>query len=228
VSDALVLEDVEVGYGPRAFALRVPHLRLRAGEAVALMGPSGSGKSTLLHAAAGVLPARAGDVTAAGTVVARAGRPTSEGARRRMRLASVGLVLQELELLEHLDVEHNILLAWHLGATPAPWSEARARARALATRLDVVAHLARRPRALSQGERQRVAVARALAPHPRLLLADEPTGNLDATSATRVVEALLAQTREQQAGLLLVTHDPDVARRMDRTLRIEDLRAGVA
>ena len=228
MSEALSIENLVAGYGPPApaaggFTLRVPRLTLAAGESLALMGPSGCGKTTLLHAAAGVLPVREGSVRAAGAEVARQGASTGEAARRRLRLTRVGLVLQELELLEHLNVRDNVLLAWHLGARPCPWSEAPARARALCRALGIEAHLARRPRALSQGERQRVAVARALAPEPSLILADEPTGNLDADSAARVVDLLLAAVRERGAALLLVTHDVALARRLDRTLELPRL-----
>jgi putative ABC transport system ATP-binding protein len=225
---SLRLEGVTAGYGAGGFRLDVPSLRVAAGEAVALMGPSGSGKSTLLLTAAGVLPALDGDVEVAGTTLARGGTPAPESVRRRTRLEAVGLVLQELELLEHVSVRDNVLLAWHLGAAPAPWPEAQGRAARLTARLGIERYLDRSPRALSQGERQRVAVARALAPAPRVLLADEPTANLDAANAARVVDALLAAAREDGAGLLLVTHDVEVARRMDRTLTLPAPRTGAA
>lgn len=223
----LEAEGLAVGYAG-GFALELERLVVHPGEALAVMGPSGSGKTTLLHALCGVLPARRGRLQACGVTLAQDGQPAPEAVRRRLRLQHVGLVLQELELLEHLGVEHNILLAWHLGAHPAPWAEGRARAHALAGALGLAPLLQRRPRRLSQGERQRVAVARALAPHPALLLADEPTASLDSANAARVVDLLLEAARTRGAALVLVTHDEDVAARMDRVLSMERLPQGGA
>ncbi|MFM8979601.1 MAG: ABC transporter ATP-binding protein [Planctomycetia bacterium] len=219
-----VLEAVglSVGY-PGGFALELERLVLPPGAAVAVLGPSGSGMTTLLQALCGILPARAGRLEACGITLADGGRPAPEALRRRLRLQHVGLVLQELELLEHLAVRDNILLAWHLGAHPAPWAEGQARAQALGEALGLGALLGRRPRRLSQGERQRVAVARALAPQPALLRADEPTASLDARNAARVVDLLLEAARTRGSALLLVTHDEDVAARMDRVLSMERL-----
>jgi putative ABC transport system ATP-binding protein len=226
---AIEVAGLVCGYGTGGFTLSVPHFSLARGEAVALVGPSGSGKTTLLHAVAGVLAPRAGRVTVDGTTVRADGAAApTEGARRRFRLARVGLVFQELELLEHVDVRSNLLLAWHLGARPCPWPEAERRAAVLADALGIGRYLARKPRALSQGERQRVAVGRALAPEPPVLLADEPTGNLDAASARRVLDLLLAPVRERGAALLLVTHDPALLPRVDRVVELQALAKGAA
>jgi putative ABC transport system ATP-binding protein len=215
----LALTGVVCGYAGGGFRLEVGDLALAPGEAVALVGPSGCGKTTLLLTAAGVLEPLEGRVELEGRLLAAPGGPGA-ATRRARRLARLGLVFQELELLEHLSVSDNVLLAWHLGAAPTPWPEALERARRLAEGLGIARHLSRRPRVLSQGERQRAAVCRALAPQPPLLLADEPTGNLDAASATAVVDALLHPVKEHGAALLLVTHDPAVWRRMDRVLEI--------
>lgn len=206
---------------PGGFSLTLGRLALHAGESVAVTGPSGSGKTTLLQALCGVLPARSGRLEACGVTLARQGQPAPEAVRRRLRLEHVGLVLQELELLDHVTVEDNILLAWHLGAHPAPRAEGRERAAALADTLGLGALLRRRPRRLSQGERQRVAVARALVTRPALLLADEPTSSLDAANAARVVDLLLGSAREHGSALVLVTHDEQVAARLDRSLSME-------
>jgi putative ABC transport system ATP-binding protein len=231
VSDgpAIDVEGLVCTYGTGGFTLEVPRFELAPGEAVALVGPSGSGKTTFLHALAGVLQPRAGRVTVDGTTVRAPGTAEpSEAARRRFRLARLGLVFQELELIEHVDVRDNLLLAWHLGARPCPWAEAEQRAGALAEALGIGRYLSRKPRALSQGERQRVAVGRALAPHPPVLLADEPTGNLDAASARRVLDLLLAPVRERGAALLLVTHDATLLPRVDRVIEVAALSKGTA
>ena len=225
---AVRVEGLHCAYGGRGFTLEVPRFALAAGEAVALVGPSGCGKTTFLQALAGILPPRTGRVEVEGTTVWGGTPALAEAARRRFRLTHLGLVFQELELLEHLTVRDNILRPWHLGSKPAPWDEGVRRAEALAETLGIASHLAKKPRALSQGERQRVAVGRALAPRPRVLLADEPTGNLDAETARRVLDLLLAAAREDGAALLLVTHDPALLPRVDRVVEMRALREGAA
>jgi putative ABC transport system ATP-binding protein len=226
---AIEVEGLVCAYGPGGFTLHVPAFTLARGEAVALVGPSGSGKTTFLHALAGVLEPRAGRVAVDGMTLRDTGRATpSESARRRFRRERLGLVFQELELIEHVDVRDNLLLAWHLGARPCPWPEAEQRAAALAGALGIAHYLARKPRALSQGERQRVAVGRALATEPAVILADEPTGNLDAASAKRVLDLLLAPVRERSAALLLVTHDPALLPRVTRVVEMAALARGAA
>ncbi len=221
---AIVVEGLVAGHAAAGFRLRVPRFEVGRGEAVALVGPSGCGKTTFLHTLAGVLPALSGRVTLDGTPWSAAdGR--AEAARRRFRLRRLGLVFQELELLEHLDVRQNLLLAWHLGAGPCPWAQAEERALRTAQALGLTPHLARRPRVLSQGERQRVAVARALLPEPPILLADEPTGNLDAENARRVLALLLDAARGRGAALLIVTHDATLLPGLDRVVELPRLAA---
>ncbi len=215
-------------YGDTGFALRVDELRADAGEAVALVGPSGSGKTTLLHLVAGILTPDAGHVRVGGQELADLG----DAARRAFRLARIGLVFQEFELLEYLSVLDNVLLPNRLlsGLASGPASRrlggaARERARTLAERLGIGDKLARRPAQLSQGERQRAAVCRALVTRPPLLLADEPTGNLDPINKERVLDALLALAAEEQTTLLMVTHDRELLRRFERVV---DLRGFLA
>ncbi|MFG0319591.1 MAG: ATP-binding cassette domain-containing protein [Planctomycetota bacterium JB042] len=186
---------------PDGFTLSVARFALAAGEAVAVVGPSGCGKSTFLHLAAGILRPAAGAVRFEGTDWAA----RSERERRRRRRTRIGLVFQEFELLDHLDATENVLLP-RLVAGEVD-AGARARAEQLLEAAGI-AHLAgRKPRRMSHGERQRVALCRALSTAPSLVLADEPTGNLDPASGETVRALLLGGAREGGGGLVFVTHD---------------------
>ena len=218
-----VLEAVRFAYGLGGFALAVPRFELAPGEHVAVIGPSGAGKSTLLHLLAGVLAPASGRVTLLG----RSLGDRSDAERRAARAAHVGLVFQELELLEHLTVLDNVLLPYHAVPSLALDAAARARAATLLGRVGLGDKLTRKPRRLSQGERQRVALARALVTEPRLVLGDEPTGNLDPTTSARVVDLLLGESRRTGAALVMVTHDHSLLPRFDRVVDVRDLAEGV-
>jgi len=184
--------------------LAVPGWRSQAGDAWLLAGPSGSGKSTLLHVLAGLTVPTRGEVVVAGTNV----RSLAPGARDRWRGRTVGLVPQRLHLVGALDVADNLRLARALAGLDPD----EARMRALLEALQV-GHLARRlPRQLSQGQAQRVAVARALVNRPALLLADEPTANLDDAHAAATLELLKTQAHEAGATLVVASHDSRVHR----------------
>ncbi|HSH48925.1 MAG TPA: ABC transporter ATP-binding protein [Halomonas sp.] len=184
-------------------------LQLRAGESLALMGESGSGKSTLLHLAAGLdLPDR-GVVCVNGQSLAS----LDESGRARVRRETLGLVFQQFHLVASLNVADNLRLQARLaGRDDAAWS-AR-----LMERLGLAGRERDYPEQLSGGQQQRLAIGRALAPRPALLLADEPTGNLDETTAETVLELLLALVAESGSSLLMVTHSPKVAAPLDRRL----------
>ena len=196
------------------FRLTLDSLRLEPGERVACIGPSGSGKTTLLHLLAGILLPQSGRVEVAGRDWATLG----SGERRRRRLETVGLVFQEFELIEHLSVTDNILLPFLLPGGPAGGQAAKARVADLAQAVGIEKYLGRRPRDLSQGERQRAALCRALVTQPGLLLADEPTGNLDPETTARVIELMLSEAARHGATLLVVTHDHALLDSFDRVV----------
>ncbi len=188
-------------------------LAIAEGEHVALMGPSGCGKTTLLQMI-GLL-----DRPDDGTIKLGDAEPWRESSavRAELRLRSLGFVFQHSNLLPHLTARENIVLpAWRAGTSPR---QAAVRAGELLDKLGLGARANAPARELSIGEGQRVAVARALVNKPRLVLADEPTGSLDAVSAAAVLDALLGT---EGVSVLVVTHDPDVAARADRTLHMKD------
>ena len=210
----LEVEDVSRRFADREVVAGAA-LAIDAAESVALMGPSGCGKTTLLQII-GLL-----DRPSAGKVVLRGCDAWREpdAIRAEMRLSWLGFVFQQNNLIPHLTARDNVALpAWRAGASRR---EAGARADAWLERFGLAARASARASELSLGEAQRAAVARAMMNRPSLILADEPTGSLDAASATSVVDALLAA---DGVAVLIVTHDPEVAARASRTIRMRDGR----
>jgi ABC-type lipoprotein export system ATPase subunit len=197
----------------RVHALDGVSLCVAAGEFVTVQGPSGSGKTTLLLAAGGLLEPASGQVSLAGQDFYALGAEP----RARWRAASVGFVFQQFHLVPYLSVLDNVLAP----TLATPITDARARAEALLERFGLVNRSRHVPARLSTGERQRAALARALLAQPKLVLADEPTGNLDAASAEVVLEAL-AEFAEQGGAVLLVTHDVRAAGRARRTVPLRE------
>jgi len=207
-------EDVQVLAGAS--------LSIAPGEFVALIGASGSGKSTFLHIAGALEKPDSGSVLYQGRDILRSGFFETY----RFRNQHVGFVFQLYHLLPELNVLENTLLP---AMVAAPWYKALIRARpgrklaiSMLTDMGLGGRLKHRPSELSGGERQRVAIARALINHPSLLLADEPTGNLDPRTGQGIIDLLVRRRRDQKCGLLLVTHDADIARLADRVVRLED------
>jgi len=183
-----------------------------AGESVAIVGASGSGKSTLLGLLAGLdLPTR-GRVRLAGQDLSG----LDEDGRAALRGRELGFVFQSFHLLPPLTALENVMLPLELLGLPEP----RATAEAMLARVGLAARLGHYPKHLSGGEQQRVALARAFAVRPKLLLADEPTGNLDAATGAQVIDLMFAMNAEEGTTLILVTHDEALARRCGRTLRL--------
>ena len=221
---AIDVRGLDFGYPGGEFRLRLGELRVAAGESVAVTGASGCGKTTLIHLLAGILEPRAGRVAVAGLDMTS----LAVEDRQDLRALKIGLVFQELELLDYLDVLDNVLLPYRL--TPVLELDAAARERALdlLARVGLGDKVRRPPGRLSQGERQRVAVCRALVTRPAVVLGDEPTGNLDPRNRDQVIDALLAYGREAGAAVVIVTHDHEILSRFDRTLEVGEPGAGAA
>ncbi len=183
-----------------------------AGETVAIVGASGSGKSTLLGLLAGLDVPSAGSVKINGTDIVA----LDEDARARLRATSLGFVFQSFQLLPHLTALENVMLPLELVGQ----ADASERARRLLEEVGLSARLQHYPRTLSGGEQQRVALARAYVTEPALLLADEPTGSLDAATGTAVIDLMFRLNREHGTTLLLVTHDREIAARCARRLSL--------
>jgi len=212
------VRNVRFEYPEGGFSLEVVHLTVEAGTRAAAIGPSGSGKTTLLNLISGIERPSLGEVSTAGVRVDR----LSAAARRSFRIRTIGFVFQEFLLLEYLDVLENILYPYRLHTELRLDASVQARGRELASDLGLAGLLDRSPSELSQGERQRVAIARALVTAPKLILADEPTGNLDPATKQQALDLLFAQCEARSTTLLMVTHDHGL---LDQFAQIVDVEA---
>ncbi|SMF97442.1 putative ABC transport system ATP-binding protein [Methylomagnum ishizawai] len=217
-----MIEALDLRFGYPGFALHIPEFRVGSGEKLAIIGPSGAGKTTLLKLISGIVRAESGQLRVDGAEL----RALGEGARRDFRARRVGFVFQELELLDYLDLFDNIVHAYRVNPSLRLDRAVCGRARALAEEVGLGAKLGRMPHQLSQGERQRAAVCRALLPEPGLILADEATGNLDPANKVRVLDLLFRAAERRGASLLAVTHDHELLPRFDRVVDFTRLTAG--
>jgi lipoprotein-releasing system ATP-binding protein len=213
----LRLEQVERRYGDLVI-LQSSDLSLKRGETVALLGPSGSGKSSLLHIAGLLEKPSAGEVFIDGVATSK----LSDSARTRIRRDTLGFVYQFHHLLPEFSALGNVALPQLIAGRKK--AEAETNAKRLLTALGLGERLLHQPGQLSGGEQQRTAIARALANRPKILLADEPTGNLDPNTAGKVFDELLGLVKSEGLSAVVATHDQKLAARMDRVVVIRDYR----
>ncbi|HEY8949494.1 MAG TPA: ABC transporter ATP-binding protein [Rhizomicrobium sp.] len=218
---ALRLENVARAYAQGEATLDVFHnleLTLRPGEVVALVGPSGAGKSSLLHMAGLLEAPTAGEIYIAGSAASK----LDERTRTRIRRDMIGFVYQAHHLLPEFTALENVILPQRIAGMSRAAAEANARR--LLEQMGLGERMTHRPSQLSGGEQQRVAIARALANNPRILLADEPTGNLDPRTSGGVFDALVSLVRSEGLAALIATHNVELAAKMDRALVMQDGR----
>ena len=208
------IQDLRFSYSTGSFDLSIPQLQIASSAATAVAGPSGSGKTTLLHLIAGILTPAAGTISVNGTNVPA----LPDQARRQFRITEVGLIFQEFELIDYLSVLDNVLLPCRITRTLPLTQQARQRALQLLTQAGLGDYAGRSVTQLSHGERQRVAICRALLPQPKLLLADEPTGNLDPATSQQILKLLLTTVAEAETTLVMVTHNHAILDQFDRTI----------
>ncbi len=218
------IENLEFRYPATDFHLQIPSFEVGAGEKVAVIGPSGSGKTTLLNLVAGILVPDSGHVQVNEISVSE----LNDAERRNFRIAHIGQVFQAFELIDYLNVLDNILHPYRITRSLKLTPQVRLHADTLAECMGIDDKLTRRIDRLSQGEKQRVAICRALLPAPRLILADEATGNLDPRNKQQILELLFQSVEEHEATLLAVTHDHELLPHFDRVIDFHDFRTEAA
>lgn len=215
------INQLQFAYGASDFRLHVERLEVQRGASVAITGPSGCGKTTLLNLISGVLSPRSGSITVDSQQV----DSMSDRARRAMRISRIGMVFQEFELLDYQSVLDNVLLPYRISGVVRLNGDVRTRAKDLIDRMGLSDKTRRNVKRLSQGERQRVAICRALVTQPVLVLADEPTGNLDPANKMRVLDLLLEHAAEADITVVAVTHDHSLLSRFDQSIEFAQLNA---
>ena len=198
--------------------LRDVDLSLAPGEVTAIVGPSGSGKTSLLMVLSGLEQASSGSINVAGTDIAK----LNEDQLAIFRRNALGILFQNFHLIPSLTALENVALTVEIAEPSLPWAEIQSRAAKALGDVGLAGRLTHLPSALSGGEQQRVGLARAIVGNPKLLLADEPTGNLDQETGAHVIELMFGIARERGTAILLITHDPSLARKADRQLRMNE------
>ena len=214
------IRNLKFNYPGGDFQLDIPEFEVAGGEKVAVIGPSGSGKTTLLNLLAGIILPLRGSVDLSDVRVSE----MRDMGRRDFRITNIGLVFQDFELLDYLNVLDNMLHPYRITSALRLNSDIKERAAGLAGEMGIGDKLKRRVEDLSQGEKQRTAICRALLPRPKLILADEATGNLDPDNKTLILDLLFRAVEDHGTTLLAVTHDHELLARFDRVIDFKDFR----
>jgi putative ABC transport system ATP-binding protein len=214
------IQNLEFYYHAGEFRLHIPEFNVSVGEKVAVIGPSGSGKTTLLNLVAGIITPVSGAVNVGDVSVSK----LKDAGRRDFRVSNIGFVFQDFELLDYLNVFDNVLHPYRITGALKLDKEVRARAVTLTQDMGIGDKLKRNPNDLSHGEKQRVAICRALLPQPKLILADEATGNLDPDNKALILDLLFSAVTDHDATLLAVTHDHELLKRFDRVVDFQEFQ----
>ena len=214
------IQKLEFRYPSGEFRLNISDFQVSVGEKVAVIGPSGSGKTTLLNLIAGIMTPQNGTVSVNDSQVNALG----DRERRDFRISNIGFVFQDFELLDYLDVFDNVLHPYRITGALKLDKAVRARAETLTRDMGISDKLKRNPNDLSHGEKQRVAICRALLPQPKLILSDEATGNLDPDNKTLILDLLFSAVSYHDATLMAVTHDYELLKRFDRIVDFNDFQ----
>jgi putative ABC transport system ATP-binding protein len=212
------IQDLDFYYRLGEFSLNIQAFAVDKGEKVAVIGPSGSGKTTLLNLVGGIITPMHGVVSVDHVKV----NDLNDAGRRDFRVANIGFVFQDFELLDYLNVLDNILHPYRITGALSLDKEVRSRATMLAKEMGIGDKLKRHADDLSHGEKQRVAICRALLPRPKLILSDEATGNLDPDNKLLILDLLFRSVEQHNATLLAVTHDHELLKRFDRIVDFAD------
>lgn len=215
------IKELAFHYPIGEFRLIIPEFSVQKSEKVAVIGPSGSGKTTLLNLIAGIIPVIHGNIRVGETRI----DSLNDAQRRDFRIQHIGFVFQDFELLDYLNVIDNILHPFRITRALKLDKDVRERAVALAEKMGIGDKLKRQTNDLSHGEKQRNAICRALLPHPKLILADEATGNLDPENKDRILDLLFRAVDEHEATLLAVTHDHELLKKFDRIVDFRDFQS---
>lgn len=218
-SPALAIENLQFRYQQGDFSLTVEKLQVGSGKSAALTGRSGCGKTTLAHLIAGILPIGKGKVRVGETELA----PLNDAERREFRIANIGFIFQDFALLDYLNARDNLMLPFAINRKLNAKPEDHEYAESLASAVGLADKLNRHPAQLSGGERQRLAIARALVTRPQLIIADEPTGNLDRETADTILDEIIEHKAD--ATLLAITHDPSILPRFDQVIDVNAFAA---
>jgi putative ABC transport system ATP-binding protein len=216
------IEELRFAYPGTPSLLDIKQFRVEPSEKVMLRGPSGSGKSTLLNLMAGILKPHAGRLRVCGKDITH----QHESAARDFRVNNIGFIFQDFALLDYLNLADNILLPYRINPSLKLTNDVRSRMKRWLEELGIVAKAASHPPQLSFGERQRAAIARAMIAAPKLVLADEPTANLDKANALKTIELILSSAARDKAAVVVVSHDESLAQFFDRVVEMASLNVG--